>query len=188
MLSSTELSGGAVDTDDGLRPTFTRRRLASLHEVVPGWDRKSISKGDHVRGGRAGPGDLHAVLRGLAAEVAATARREQLWFGRDTEDPLRRLQETHTPHKLAVPTHDERVILRVWLFLHGKLPSKPVRLIGVGISDWQQRTRASAERPFEPQEKEKRRSPTANSTVLRIDSEGKLQCGGATKSDKRKPG
>jgi DNA polymerase-4 len=49
--------------------------------------------------------------------------------------------ETHTrQHKRTTPTCDERVILKTaWqLFLGGKLPKKPVRLIGVGISGWEQ--------------------------------------------------
>ncbi len=47
--------------------------------------------------------------------------------------------ETRTrQHKRAAPTNDPRVILKeAWeLFLHGNLPHKPVRLIGVGISGW----------------------------------------------------
>ena len=48
--------------------------------------------------------------------------------------------KTHTrQHKLLAPTQSERLILREarTLLLHGKPPRKPVRLIGVDISDWQ---------------------------------------------------
>ena len=47
--------------------------------------------------------------------------------------------ETHTrQQKLATPTHDERVMLQTaWsLYTNGDLPRKPVRLIGIGLSDW----------------------------------------------------
>lgn len=81
------------------------------------------------------------MLRGLAAEVAATARGENL-SGSVVTLKIRFVGfETHTRQRtIPVPTHDERVILReAWaLFLRGDLPRKPVRLIGVGISAWQQ--------------------------------------------------
>ncbi|MCB1857159.1 MAG: hypothetical protein KDI63_02755 [Gammaproteobacteria bacterium] len=100
--------------------------------------------------------------------------------------------ETHTrQHKLTVPTHDERMILReAWtLFLHGKLPRKPVRLIRVGISDWQHPDSepAQADFPELPQKKEKddRLLETLDRVADRC-GKGKLQLGYATKSDKRK--
>ena len=102
--------------------------------------------------------------------------------------------ETHTrQHKLTVPTHDERMIFReAWtLFLHGKLPRKPVRLIGVGISDWQHPDSEPAQADFFelPQKKEKddRLLETLDRVADRF-GKGKLQLGYTTKSDKRKPG
>lgn len=110
-------------------------------EVVPGRGRKSISKETTFEEDVRNQDILHDVLRGLAAEVAATARGENL-SGSVVTLKIRFVGfETHTrQHTIPVPTHDERVILReAWaLFLRGDLPRKPVRLIGVGISAWQQ--------------------------------------------------
>ncbi|HOP15894.1 MAG: DNA polymerase IV [Chromatiaceae bacterium] len=110
-------------------------------EVVPGRGRKSISKETTFEEDVRNQDILHDVLRGLAAEVAATARGENL-SGSVVTLKIRFVGfETHTRQRtIPVPTHDERVILReAWaLFLRGDLPRKPVRLIGVGISAWQQ--------------------------------------------------
>jgi DNA polymerase-4 len=101
--------------------------------------------------------------------------------------------ETHTrQHKLTVPTHDERVILKeAWrLFLHGKLPRKPVRLIGVGISHWQQPESEPAQADFfdQPQEREKddRLLETLDRVADRF-GKGILQLGFTTRTNKRKP-
>lgn len=110
-------------------------------EVVPGRGRKSISKETTFEEDVRNQDILHDVLRGLAAEVAATARGENL-SGSVVTLKIRFVGfETHTRQRtIPVPTHDERVILReAWaLFLRGDLPRKTVRLIGVGISAWQQ--------------------------------------------------
>ena len=136
---------------------------------------------------------LHAVLRGLAAEVAATARREKLSGSVVTLKVRFTCFETHTrQHKLTVSTNDERVILReVWtLFLHGKLPRKPVRLIGVGISDWQQAESEPAQADLfgQPQEREKddRLLETLDRVADRF-GKGMLQLGFTTRTNKRKP-
>ena len=110
-------------------------------EMVPGRGRKSISKETTFEEDVREQEILRDTLHKLAAEVAKRARREQLSGAVVTLKIRFTGFETHTrQHKLPVPTHDERVILReAWaLFLNGNLPSKPVRLIGVGISDWQQ--------------------------------------------------
>ena len=96
--------------------------------------------------------------------------------------------ETHTrQHKLSVPTHDERVILReAWaLFLHGKLPRKPVRLIGVGISDWQKAEPLQTDlfdQPREPEDDD-RLLKTIDRVADRF-GKGMLQIGGARRTDK----
>ncbi|MCP4043388.1 MAG: DNA polymerase IV, partial [Gammaproteobacteria bacterium] len=93
-------------------------------------------------------------------------------------------------HKLPVPTHDERVILReAWaLFLHGNLPRKPVRLIGVGVSDWQPAEPVQADLFEHPRERE--RDNRLLETLDRVaDRFGKrmLQLGITAKTNQRKP-
>ena len=159
-------------------------------EVVPGRSRKSISKENTFEEDVREQSILHDVLRGLAAEVAATARRENLSGSVVTLKIRFTGFETHTrQHKLSVPTHDERVILReAWaLFLHSNLPRKPVRLIGVGISDWQQAEPVQADLFDQPQEREEddRLLETIDRVADRF-GKGILQIGGTTKSDKRK--
>lgn len=121
-------------------------------QIVTDRKRKSISKertfgadiNDHRR--------LHDVLRELAAGVARTTRRENL-SGSVVVLKVRYAGfETYTrQHKLAAATDDERVMLATaWsLFNKGDLPKKPVRLIGVGVSDWEQRDVAQTDL-FEP--------------------------------------
>jgi len=162
-------------------------------EVVPGRGRKSISKETTFEEDVLDQDILHAVLRGLAAEVAATARREKLSGSVVTLKIRFTGFETHTrQHKLTVSTHDERVILReAWtLFLHGKLPRKPVRLIGVGISDWQQSESEPAQADLfdQPQEREKddRLLETLDRVADRF-GKGMLQLGFTTRTNKRKP-
>ncbi len=161
-------------------------------EVVPGRGRKSISKEttfeEDVRDQEA----LHDALRRLAAEVAATARRESL-SGSVVMLKIRFVGfETHTrQHTLAVPTHDERVILReAWtLFLHGKLPRKPVRLIGVGISAWRPIESVQVDLFDQPRKREKdeRLLETLDRAADRFGN-GILQLGcGRTKPNKRNP-
>jgi len=132
------------------------RGIASA-AVTPGQGRKSISKETTFEEDVQDQGFLHDVLCRLAGEVASTARREGLSGSVVTLKIRFTGFETHTrQHRLDNPTHDERVILReAWsLFLHGDLgncvlrcstscfpavvPHRPVRLIGVGISDWQE--------------------------------------------------
>jgi DNA polymerase IV len=97
--------------------------------VVPERGRKSISKETTFEEDVMTPEILHHALRPLAADVAATARREQLAGCVVTLKIRFTGFETHTrQHKLSSPTQDERLILReAWsLFLHGDLPRKPV--------------------------------------------------------------
>ena len=137
------------------------------------------------------PEILHDVLRGLAAEVAATARRENLAASVVTLKIRFSGFETHSrQHKLSGSTHDERVILReVWeLFLHSKLPHKPVRLIGVGISDWQETKSVQAELFVQSgkREKDDRLLQTLDRVSDRF-GKGILHLGCTLKTDKRSP-
>ena len=176
------------------------RAAASFHaqafgiasdEVVPGRGRKSISKETTFEEDVQEQGILHDVLRGLAAEVAATARREHLSGSVVTLKIRFTGFETHTrQHKLSISTHDERVILReAWaLYMHGNLPRKSVRLIGVGISDWQQAEPVQADLFDQP--KEQKEDDSLLETLDRVADrfgKGMLQIGGTRKADKLKP-
>ena len=162
-------------------------------EVVPGRGRKSISKETTFEEDVLDQNILHAVLRKLAAEVAATARREKLSGSVVTLKIRFTGFETHTrQHKVPHPTHDERVILReVWtLFLQGKLPRKPVRLIGVGISDWQQSEPEPAQTDLFDQPQKREKTDRLLETLDRVTDrfgKGMLQLGFTTKKNTRKP-
>ncbi len=132
---------------------FHRQALGiASAEIMPGRSRKSISKEttfevdiqDHVI--------LRDTLRRSAADVAKKARREGLSGLIVTLKTRFAGFETRTrQRKLPTWSNDERVILRTaWdLFLNGDLPKKPVRLIGVGLSNWQDSQSAQSDL-FEP--------------------------------------
>jgi DNA polymerase-4 len=142
--------------------SFQRQALGIASDlVVPDQGRKSISKEhtfaedirDHTL--------LHDTLRGLAADVARTARREGL-SGTVVTLKIRFAGfETCTrQYTRNTPSDDERELLKTaWqLFLDGKLPDKPVRLIGIGISVWEQGQPAQAnlfEQPEQQQDKQR---------------------------------
>jgi DNA polymerase-4 len=125
-----------------------RKAAASFHrqalgiasdEVVPDRQRKSISKETTFETDIRDNAVLRDALRTLASEVARTARREGLSGAVVTLKIRFEGFETHTrQHKREASTNDERDILKTaWqLFQSDKLPKKPVRLIGVGISGW----------------------------------------------------
>ena len=160
-------------------------------EVAPGRGRKSISKETTFDEDVEDHGRLHEVLRRLAAEVAAIARREGL-SGSVVTLKIRFVGfETHTrQHKLAVPTHDEREILREAraLLLHCNLPRKPVRLIGVGISVWQQAESVQFDLFDQSRipERDERLLETIDRAADRF-GKGILQLGGIPKTNKIKP-
>lgn len=117
-------------------------------QVVPGRRRKSISKETTFEADINDHAVLHDTLRALAADVAGTARREGLSGSVVTLKIRFEGFETHTRQlKRSAQTHDERDILKTaWqLFLGSKLPKKPVRLIGVGISSWEESQPAQAD-------------------------------------------
>jgi DNA polymerase-4 len=126
-------------------------------QVVPGRCRKSISKETTFAADVHDHAVLHDALRRLAADVAGTARREGLSGSVVTLKIRFEGFETHTrQHKRTAPTHDERDILKTaWqLFLGSKLPKKPVRLIGVGISGWDESQPAQADLFDQPEQSE----------------------------------
>ena len=176
-----------------------RKAAASFHnqalgiasaEVVPHQERKSISKETTFEEDVQEQTLLHDVLRELAAEVAATARRKHLSGSVVTLKIRFSDFETHTrQHKLTAPTHDERIILReAWaLFLHSRLPRKPVRLIGMGISSWQEEAPLQTDLFDQPEESEKddRLLDTLDRVADRF-GKGKLQLGCTGKNKKWK--
>ena len=160
-------------------------------DVVPGRERKSISKETTFEEDVRQQNTLHDTLHKLAAQVGASARREQISGSVVTLKIRFTGFETHTrQRKLSIPTNDERVILReAWaLFLNGNLPSKPVRLIGVGISGWQQVKSEPMQADLFDQprvrEKDKRILETLDRVTARF-GKGMLQLGCTAKHDKR---
>ena len=126
-------------------------------KVVPGRARKSISKETTFETDVRDHTVLHDTLRELAADVAKTARREGLSGSIVTLKIRFEGFETRTrQHKRSTPTNDQREIIKlVWqLFLDGNLPKKPVRLIGVGISSWEEDKPAQADLFDQPEQRE----------------------------------
>ncbi|HHH43891.1 MAG TPA: DNA polymerase IV [Gammaproteobacteria bacterium] len=135
----------------GTRAALSFHRQAfglASDRVCPGRARKSISKETTFASDVRDRAVLQRTLLRLCADVAATARREKLSGSVVTLKIRFEGFETRTRrHKRSTPTHDERDILETaWrLFLNGRLPDKPVRLIGVGISDWAAQETAQAD-------------------------------------------
>jgi len=126
-------------------------------KVVPGRARKSISKETTFERDVRDHTVLHDTLRELAADVAKTARREGLSGSVVTLKIRFEGFETRTrQHKRSTPTNDEREIIKMaWqLFLYGNLPKKPVRLIGVGISSWEEDKPAQTDLFDQPEQRE----------------------------------
>jgi DNA polymerase-4 len=142
------------------------RAAASFHrqafgiasdQVLPGQRRKSISKETTFETDIRDKTLLHDTLRGLAADVARTARREGLSGSVVTLKVRFKGFETCTrQYKRATPTRDEREMLKTaWqLFVDGKLPDKAVRLIGIGISGWQENRPVQADLFDQPERQE----------------------------------
>ena len=150
-------------------------------QVVPGQGRKSISKETTFEADVLDHSILRDVLRGQAADVARTARHEGLSGSVVTLKIRFAGFETHTrQYKRTTPTHDERSILKTaWqLFLDGKLPKKPVRLIGVGISGWGENQPAQVDLFDEPEQRESNQSllKTIDAVTEKF-GKGKLQVG-----------
>ncbi len=157
-------------------------------EVTPERQRKSISKETTFGEDVDDPAIVLDVLRQLARDVAATARREGL-SGTVVSLKIRFSGfETHSrQHKRDTPTHDEREILRLAraLWRHGDLPQRPIRLIGVGISDWATREAATQRDLFAPNAdhaRDERLLQTLDQIEQRF-GKGTLRIGGAGTSD-----
>ena len=182
-----------------LEEAIGKRAAASFHAqarglasavVAPGRRRKSISKETTFDEDVRDPGVLHDVLRDLAAEVASTARREDLAGSVVTLKVRFADFETRTrQHRLSTPTHDERAILpTAWrLFRYGDLPAKPVRLIGVGISRWEQAQPVQSELfgPAEQPDRDERLLETIDRATSRF-GKGALRLGCRRRSANRR--
>jgi DNA polymerase-4 len=142
QLRTTPLQRLQQQLGEKAATSFSQQALGIASDAIQtGHRRKSISKettfGADIRDNNV----LHDTLRSLSADVARTARREGLSGIVVTLKVRFEGFETCTrQYKRSVPTHDEREMLKTaWrLFLDGKLPDKPVRLIGIGISGWEQ--------------------------------------------------
>jgi DNA polymerase-4 len=142
------------------------RAAASFHrqafgiasdQILPGQRRKSISKETTFATDIRDTTLLHDTLRRLASDVARTTRREGLSGSVVTLKIRFEGFETCTrQYKRTTPTNDEREMLKTaWrLFLDGRLPDKPVRLIGIGISGWDDNRPAQADLFDQPGQQE----------------------------------
>jgi DNA polymerase-4 len=127
----------------------------ALDRVVSEQRRKSISKETTFEADIRDQTVLHDALRRLAADVARTARREGLSGSVVTLKIRFEGFETCTrQYKHTTATCDEREMLKTaWrLFLEGRLPNKPVRLIGIGLSGWQEDQPAQADLFAQPEQ------------------------------------
>ena len=138
--------------------SFHRQALGiASDQIMPGQRRKSISKETTFQTDVRDNTVLHDTLRGLAADVARTARQEGLSGSVVTLKIRFEGFETCTrQYTRTTPTHDERDMLKTaWrLFLEGKLPDKPVRLIGIGISGWEKNQPAQADLFDQPEQQQ----------------------------------
>jgi len=129
--------------------SFHRQAFGSASDqVFPEQRRKSISKETTFEADIRDHSVLHDALRRLAADVARTARREGLSGFVVTLKIRFTGFDTYTRQsRRTTATCDERDMLKTaWrLFLEGRLPDKPVRLIGIGISDWEEDQPAQAD-------------------------------------------
>jgi DNA polymerase-4 len=138
--------------------SFHRQALGiASDQIMPGQRRKSISKETTFETDVRDNTVLHDTLRGLAADVARTARREGLSGSVVTlKIRFERFETCTRQYTRTTPTHDERDMLKTaWrLFLEGKLPDKPVRLIGIGISGWEKNQPAQADLFDQPEQQQ----------------------------------
>jgi DNA polymerase-4 len=169
--------------------SFHRQAFGIASEqVFPDQHRKSISKETTFETDIRDKALLHDTLRRLAADVARTARRENLSGSVVTLKVRFAGFDTHTRQcKHSTPTSDEREMLKTaWqLFIDSKLPDKPVRLIGIGISSWENNQPAQADLFDQPerQQDNKRLLKTIDAVTEKF-GKGLLQVGVSRKPDK----
>ena len=169
--------------------SFNRQAFGiASDQVLPGQRRKSISKETTFMTDIRDNTVLHDALRELAAEVARTARKEGLSGSVVTLKIRFEGFETYTrQYKRTTRTDDERDMLKTaWrLFLEGKLPKKPVRLIGIGISGWEEDQPAQTDLFGEPeQQQENKQLLKTIDAVTEKFGKHLLQVGVSRKSEK----
>jgi DNA polymerase IV len=116
---------------------YQQARGIASDRVEEGVPRQSLSKETTFPEDVSDPRLLQDTLGTLAEEVARSARGEGIAGARVTLKVRFQGFETHTrQQRLPQPSDDARTLLAVaWsLFEGGRLPKKPVRLIGLGIS------------------------------------------------------
>jgi DNA polymerase-4 len=170
--------------------SFHRQALGIAPDrVMPGQRRKSISKETTFESDIQDHAVLHDTLRRLASDVARTARREDLSGSVVTLKIRFEGFKTFTrQYTRPVPTCDEREILKTsWqLFLDGKLPDKPVRLIGTGISGWEEAQAMQADLFASPaQQTDNRRLLNTIDAVTEKFGKNLLQLGASRKPGKQ---
>ena len=138
--------------------SFNRQAFGiASDQVLPGQRRKSISKETTFMTDIRDNTVLHDALRELAADVARTARQEGLaGYVVTLKIRFQGFETCTRQYKRTTRTVDERDMLKTaWrLFLEGKLPKKPVRLIGIGISGWEQQQPAQTELFAQPEQQQ----------------------------------
>jgi DNA polymerase IV len=169
--------------------SFHRQALGiASDEVVPDRQRKGISKETTFETDIRDDAVLRDALRRLASDVARTARREGLSGVVVTLKVRFSGFETHTrQHTREASTNDERDILKTaWrLFHNGNLPKKPVRLIGVGVSGWEDNQPAQGDLFEAPKQRQdnQRLLKTIDDVTAKF-GQGKLQVGVGRKAGK----
>ena len=138
--------------------SFNRQAFGiASDQVLPGQRRKSISKETTFMTDIRDNTVLHDALRELAADVARTARQEGLaGYVVTLKIRFQGFETCTRQYKRTTRTDDERDMLKTaWrLFLEGKLPKKPVRLIGIGLSDWEQQQPAQTDLFAQPEQQQ----------------------------------
>lgn len=169
---------------------FRRQSLGIASDrILQGQRRKSISKETTFEKDVRDHSILHDILRGLAADVARTARREGLsGYVVTLKIRFAGFETCTRQFKHTTPTCDERDMLKIaWqLFLNGKLPDKPVRLIGMGVSSWEEEKKPAQTDLFNQPERRKDKQRILNTIDAVAEKFGKhlLQVGVPSKSGK----
>jgi DNA polymerase IV len=117
---------------------YQQARGIASDQVGEGAERQSLSKETTFPEDVSDPRQLQDTLGALAEELARSARREGIAGGTVTLKIRFRGFETHTrQRRLSQPSDDARTIqAAAWsLYQQGRWPDKPVRLIGLGISE-----------------------------------------------------
>ncbi|MEE4184320.1 MAG: DNA polymerase IV [Gammaproteobacteria bacterium] len=158
-------------------------RGISSAEVATGRRRKSISKERTFASDVADSTVLREQLAELARGVAALARREDL-AGRVVKLKLRYHDFATLTRQttLPQPSHDERVLRAAALRLleDTAVPTKPIRLLGVGLSHWESGGATAQPDLFSATDSAAARAPRLLETIDTVNArygDGKLRLG-----------